>query len=331
MSSILDRIRDLAGLSQGGEGRTGLDAQTDYVCHCKRVEYRTVDKAIKRGARSIADLQRRTTACTRCFGCRFELESMLEARLGDKYRRETTISLPKDFSKARVPQPMYMPVLAGFRGYDVDTRVIVFNIELEGGQGAVDFRADLMTLAGERVDVIQHTVEEGHSAVLDLSREAVGHKLSDGVGLIKLVLEAEEVGSLRPYFQWVTPTSIGTTHEKKAPSKPEKQQGRSYHWIFPIGRTSTPEEAYLFCTNIQITPMLGQRFIWQTDDGVTETAPLPELEFNQSAMVPLHEHFPTLYEGKVAGTVRLDPATHVVAGFMVRHDVQRQLWRVQHL
>lgn len=329
MSSILDRIRDLAARSQGNGAAT--DERTDYVCHCKRVEYRTVDKAIKRGARSIADLQRRTTACTRCFGCRFELESMLEARLGDRYRHVATISLPKDFASGRPPQPMYMPVLAGFRGYDVDTRVIVFNIDLEDDGGAVDFRADLMTLDGERVDAIQHTVGKGHSAVLDLSREAIGDKLTDGVGLIRLVLEAEEVGSLRPYFQWVTPTSIGTTHEKKGARKPEKRQDRDYHWIFPIGRTSTPEEAYFFCTNTQMEPMTDQRFVWQTDAGEAESAPLPDLEFNQSVMFPLHDHFPTLYEGKAAGTVRLDPATHAVAGFMVRHDVERQLWRVQHL
>jgi bacterioferritin-associated ferredoxin len=330
MSSIIDRIRDLAG-RPAETIRTADEAQTAYVCHCKRVEYRTVDRAIRRGARSIADLQRRTTACTRCFGCRFELERMLEDRLGDRFRHETTVSLPKDFSKARVPRPMYMPVLAGFRGYEVDTRVIVFNIDLEGGQGPVDFRADLMTLAGERVEAIQHTVGEGCSAVLDLSREAIGSKLPEGVGLVRLVLETVEVGSLRPYFQWVTPTGIGTTHEKKGPSKPEKEEPRNYHWIFPVGRTAQPEEAYLFCTNTQTTPMVGHRLIWQTDGGETATAPLPDLELSQSAFVPLHEHFPAIHEGTVSGTVRLDPATHVVAGFMVRHDVERQLWRVQHL
>jgi hypothetical protein len=77
--------------------------------------------------------------------------------------------------------------------------------------------------------------------------------------------------------------------------------------------------------------MVGHRLIWQTDGGETATAPLPDLELSQSAFVPLHEHFPAIHEGTVSGTVRLDPATHVVAGFMVRHDVERQLWRVQHL
>jgi hypothetical protein len=226
---------------------------------------------------------------------------------------------------------MYMPVLAGFRGHEVDTRVIVFNIDLEGGQGPVDFRADLMTLEGERVDVWQNTVGEGCSAVLDLSREAIGDKLGDGVGLVRLVLETEEVGSLRPYFQWVTPTSITTTHEKKGPSKPERQEARSYHWIFPIGRAAGPEEAYMFCTNTQTTPMLGHRLVWQSDAGETASAPMPDLEYGQSAMVPLHEHFPAVHAGDTVGTVRLEPATHVVAGFMVRHDPEAQLWRVQHL
>ena len=330
MSSIIDRIRDLAG-RRPENGRSADEGQAAYVCHCKHVEYVTVEKAIRRGARSIADIQRRTSACTRCFGCRFELERMLEERLGERFRHESTITLPKDYAKARVPRPMYMPVLAGFRGHEVDTRVIVFNIDLEGGQGAVDFRTDLMTLEGERVEVWQHTVGEGCSAVIDLSREAIGDKLPGGVGLVKLVLEAEEVGSLRPYFQWVTPTSIGTTHEKKGPSKPEKQEDRSYHWIFPIGKAARPEEAYFFCTNTQTTPMVGQRFVWQTDAGESDTAPLPDLEFGQSAMVPLHEHFPAIHAGDTVGTVRLEPATHVVAGFMVRHDPEAQLWRVQHL
>jgi bacterioferritin-associated ferredoxin len=330
MTSLLDRLRDLTG-RKPENGRSSDEAQTAFVCHCKHVEYQTVDKAIRRGARSIADIQRKTSACTRCFGCRFELERMLQDRLGEGYRHESTITLPKGFAKARVPRPMYMPVLAGFHGHDVDTRAIVFNIDLEGGQGAVDFRADLVTLAGERVGVWQNTVGEGCSALIDLSREAIGDRLPEGVGVLKLVLEAEEVGSLRPYFQFVTPTSIGSTHEKKGPSRPEKETIRSYHWIFPIGRAARPEEAYFFCTNTQTAPMTGQRLVWQADGGESASAPVPDLEFGQSACVPLHEHFPAVYEGRTGGTVRLEPATHVVAGFMIRHDPEAQLWRVQHL
>jgi hypothetical protein len=68
-------------------------------------------------------------ACTRCFGCRFELEELLQAHYGDRYHHESSIHIPDGYEKAAIPNPMYMPVLAGFRGYEVDTRMIVFNWE----------------------------------------------------------------------------------------------------------------------------------------------------------------------------------------------------------
>jgi len=47
--------------------------------------------------------------------------------------------------------------------------------------------------------------------------------------------------------------------------------------------------------------------------------------------VPLHEHFPAIGTGRSAGTVRLSPSTHKVAGWMIRYDPSADLWRAQHL
>jgi NAD(P)H-nitrite reductase large subunit len=82
---------------QGLLTRSGGETEANLVCHCRRVPYTTVEKAILRGAHSIADLQRKTTACTRCFGCRFELEGLLKAHLGDDYHHQTTIALPDGY------------------------------------------------------------------------------------------------------------------------------------------------------------------------------------------------------------------------------------------
>lgn len=324
---LLTRVLELSGRRRD-PGRSATETQAPYVCHCKRVDYTTVEKAIRRGARSIADIQRKTTACTRCFGCRFELEGMLQAAYGDAYRHETTITLPDTLAKVRLPRPMFMPVLAGFRGHEIDTRVIVFNVE--GDDRQVGFRADLLQLDGTRVQALQHTVARGGSTIVDLSRAAVGARLDDGIGIVKLVLDTEEVGSLRPYFQFVTPTCVSSTHEKKGPSKPQKQENRSYNWIFPVGVAERNDESYFFCTNTQTTPMFDQRLVWQSQSGRTESTELPALEFNQSACVPLHERFETFNAGE-GGAVRLEPATHVVAGFMLRHEPEAKLWRVQHL
>lgn len=339
MSSLKTRIRTVAEAVSGplgglrrrggdGQARHAAESQRNFVCHCRRVEYREVERAISRGASSVADLQRATTACTRCFGCRFELEHMLRDRLGDRYRAQTRITLPKEFAKTKLPRPMYMPVLAGFAGSPVDTRVVVFNWESEHD---VDVRADLLGMDGRRVHVWNVNVGHGTSAVLDLSREALAELLPEGVGVVKLVLDTDEVGSLRPYFHFSTDTAVTSTHEKKGPADPQVRKDRSYHWIFPVGRDVRGEEAYLFLTNTQTEPMEGQRVVWQTDAGARATAPLPLLEFDQSTCFPLHEHFPDLHAGGVGGAVRLEPATHTVAGFMIRHDPDRRLWRVQHL
>jgi bacterioferritin-associated ferredoxin len=324
--SLISRVRQL-GRRDGAE-RAADATQAPYVCHCKHVHYADVDKAIRKGARSMADIQRATTACTRCFGCRFELERMLQDAYGDAYHRQSTITLPDGVRGTRLPRSMYMPVLAGFRGYDVDTRVIVFN--WEGPAHPIGFRADLLTLDGTRVQAIEHSVASGSSAILDFRGDEAGSRLPGGVGVVKLILETEEVGSLRPYFHLLTPTCISSTHEKKGPADPAKLKERNYHWIFPIGKGRRNDEAYFFYTNTQAVPMEGQRLVWQSTGGAVESTELPTLEFSQSACIPLHERFETLNAGE-GGAVRLDPPLHAVAGFMLRHEPEAQLWRVQHL
>jgi bacterioferritin-associated ferredoxin len=302
--------------------------QAQLVCHCRRVPYATVERAIRRGAASVADLQRATTACTRCFGCRFELEGLLKEHLGEAYHGEARISLPADFKKTDRVRPMYMPVLAGFGGYEIDTRLIVFN--WEGPREPIHFRLDLMRPNAERVSTWHRDVGRGASAVIDLSREAIETVLPEGVGTVKLVLDTTEVGSLRPYFHFTSPTAVTTTHEKKGPVDPSRRGDRHYSWILPIGRSRRPEEVYLFLVNPQLETLIDQRLVWQSADGETVAVPLPPVAFEESSWVPLHEHVPALAAGTKAGAVRLDPPEYVV-GFMVRHDPEAQLWRVQHL
>ena len=55
------------------------EAQADIVCHCLQVPYEDVRRAVANGATGIADVQRATTACTKCFGCRFEIEALLRS------------------------------------------------------------------------------------------------------------------------------------------------------------------------------------------------------------------------------------------------------------
>jgi hypothetical protein len=147
---------------------------------------------------------------------------------------------------------------------------------------------------------------------------------------MKLILETDAVESLRPYFQFVTPTSITSTHEKKGPADPHRRKDRTYHWIFPVGVGPRAEEAYFFATNTQMAPMESE-FVWTSDDGTTMAADGGTIEFDQTTCFPLHEAFPEIYTGEKGGTVRLAPATHAVAGFIIRHDPAAQLWRVQHL
>jgi hypothetical protein len=76
--------------------------------------------------------------------------------------------------------------------------------------------------------------------------------------------------------------------------------------------------------------MDGQRLVWQSAAGETDWAPLDRLEFEQTMCASLHELFPGIRR-EHGGSIRLEPASHLVVGFMLCHDAAKQLWRVQHL
>ena len=310
------------------------------VCHCRRIARGTVFEAIRSGrATSLPDIQRQTTACTRCFGCRFDLERMLRENLGDDYTPTPFLTRPEvlDDVVARgrtMPRRMYMPVFAGYRGHDVSTRMVIFNWadEADAGSRPVKVRADLMAMDGTRLEVWETTIEPRCSAILDGRDIIPDGALAEGVGAVKLVVESLSLGSLRPYFQLVTPTSISSTHEKTGPHDLDRGvRPRRYTFMFPIAPPARPEEAYFFLTNTEAPPMEGQHLLWRDEDGEEESCALPRLELDQSVCVPLHEVFPAIGAGGERGTVRLEPALHKVAGFMIRVDREAALWRVQHL
>lgn len=318
---------------------TAPTGDSRLVCHCRRVTYEEAKAALETGrARSLADLQRETTACTRCFGCRFELERMLQLHLGEAYTRTAFVTrTPEDDAKKRtaaLPRRMYIPVLDGFRAYDVTTRVIMFNWpdgdDTEAG-GRVDVRADLLALDGTRHAVREAALAPRSSVVLETTTFVDG-ALPGGVGVLKLVVDASELGSLRPYFHLISPGGITSTHEKAGPRSPASFGPRGAHWIFPIGFSPAREEAYFFLTNTQERPIEDGALVWKSEDGSSELSiPLPRLELDQSACVAVHDYAPEILEGTIAGSIRLEPAAHKVAGWMIRHDPVADLWRIQHL
>jgi bacterioferritin-associated ferredoxin len=313
------------------------DAST-LVCHCQRVPYETVQQAIDEGrATSLADLQAETTACTRCFGCRFELERMLEDALGSGYVRAPFLRLPQAGTDGRlgpsgVRRRMYLPVLSGFRGYDVRTRVILFNWphSADDEHGDVELRADLHAQDGTRHKVWNASIGPRRSAIIEIDASTAGD-LDQGIGVLKLVVDTDQLGSLRPYFHLLSPGGLSTTHEKAGVATPDVDTSRRrYFWIFPVAASPFPEEAYFFATNTAARPLAGHELVWRSEGGAEERVPLPELGLDQTACVPLHQHFPAIGTGRESGTVRLSPSVHV-AGFILRHDPRRSLWRVQHL
>jgi bacterioferritin-associated ferredoxin len=305
----------------------------DLVCHCRRVPYSEVAAAIENGAETLAKVQEATDACTRCFGCRFELEQMLEDRLGDRYRRTPSVSLVS--SKTGVPRVMYMPVLEGFDGHPVNTRILMFNspedeAQPSNGGGAITVRLDLIRLDGRRLAARELTLSRGGTAIVEASGLASPSALDRGAGMAKLVIQSEQVGSCRPYFQLHSPDGVTSTHEKKA-ARPKSKLTRHYHWLFPVGHSFGPQEAWMILTNTQSVPMVDQELIWQSDTGAEARAPVPPLERDQTALIPLHEHFSDVAAGGIAGAVRLAPPSHKVAGFMLLREPGLELWRVQHL
>jgi bacterioferritin-associated ferredoxin len=315
---------------------------TDLVCHCRRVPYERVQAAIEGGAaRSLADIQRTTTACTRCFGCRFELERMLEDRLGDAYVRTTYLGRPEDdagrdgpglASTQKVPKRMYMPVLHHARGSSVRTRVVIYHWH-EGGDPpeAVEVRADLLGLDGHRHSVWYAQVAPSESVILDVAAMEGVDRLPDGFGTIKLVVSAERVGSLRPYFHFASPGGITSTHEKSSPSKESPRvHNRRYSWVFPFGSGPRPAESYFYCANATTIPLTDREFVLNCTDGHRSRAPMRDLELDQALVAPLHEYFPAMLDPERAGTVRVRPEAHL-AGHIIRYEPDVDLWRVQHL
>jgi bacterioferritin-associated ferredoxin len=359
-SSALAPAGSRAEHGTAGPG-TAAKRAAPVVCHCRQVSYEAVEEVIEAGlATSLSDLQRRTTACTRCFGCRFELELMLEDRLGPGFERSEIVTLPVEDPPAPsrwtglrrrilgrsadpaapggpLPRRMYMPVLEGYRGHEVRTRAILFNSfdeqdERSGRRPEVSLRADLLALDGSRLGATQVSVEPRHSAVLEVGDMAPSGGLPDGIGVLKLVIDATQLGSFRPYFHLVSPGGITSTHEKAAPRATRRAPGpRPYFWLLPVGFGTRPEEAFIFLTATQTQPLDRHELVWQPEHGPVSRAPLPKLGLDQSACVALHEHFPAVASGEVAGTVRIEPNAGVPAGFMLRLDPERDLWRIQHL
>lgn len=313
----------------------------ELACHCRRVTYGTVRAATAGGeVHSLADVQAVTTACTRCFGCRFELERMLKDALGDDYRRSTYLARPDDDGSARGPgtartaaltKRMYMPVLQGFAGSSVRTRVVVFHWAPSNTAPPVDVRADLLTLDGERLGVWNAGVAAGHSAVLEVGELPGAERLTDGVGTLKLVVDADVVGSLRPYFHFVTDTGVTSTHEKSSPARESSTtHRRGYYWTFPVGTGRRADEAYYYYVNATTQTIRDRSLVWRGTEGAELTADVRDRELDQGVMVALHESFPALRETHTAGTVRLAPTAHV-AGHIIRYDRGTDRWRVQHL
>lgn len=328
----------------GESTATLLDSErtTDLICHCRRVPYGTVEAAIDAGAAcSLADVQRETTACTRCFGCRFELERMLEEKLGDKYVKTTFLGRPEDdtstegpgrASTHQVPKRMYMPILHGARGSSVRTRVVIYHWHEDGDRPEpVDVRADLLGLDGERHAVWHAQVAPTESVVLNIADMDGLDKLADGFGTLKLVVEAERVGSLRPYFHFESAGGITSTHEKSSPRKESiKVHNRRYYWVFPFGAGPRPAESYFYCANATTFPLTEREFVLNCTDGHRSRRAMADLELDQSVVAPLHEYFPAMLDPERAGTVRIRPAAHV-AGHIIRYEPDVDLWRVQHL
>jgi hypothetical protein len=166
--------------------------------------------------------------------------------------------------------------------------------------------------------------------MLDVGAMLHDGALPDGVGLVKLVLDAEAVGSLRPYFHFISPGGITSTHEKRGPRRPAQGSKRGYHWIFPLAPKARPDEAWFFMINTLAAPMEGCRLVFRDESGREESVEVPRLELDQGACIPLHEHFAAVRDGSARGSVRLAPSVHV-AGWIIRRDVEADLWRVQHL
>jgi bacterioferritin-associated ferredoxin len=63
------------------------------ICHCNAVRERTIEKAIRRGAMTIEDIQAECGATARCGGCEPVVRSMLAERRCDDFVFETAVAI----------------------------------------------------------------------------------------------------------------------------------------------------------------------------------------------------------------------------------------------
>ena len=156
---------------------------------------------------------------------------------------------------------MYMPVLNGYGGSDVTTRVTIFNWRDEhdaDGTATPSVRADLLALDGTRLAVWESAIPPRGSAVLAVHTLFEQAGRSDGAAVVKLVVDASTLASLRPYFHYVSRGGVTTTHEKAGGRNPDDIPARWYHWVFPMGESRIEDDPYVFLLNTQTAPMTGQ-------------------------------------------------------------------------
>ena len=63
------------------------------VCHCNAVRERTIEKAIRRGAVTVEDIQAECGASARCGGCEPVVRAMLADARYDEFVFETPVAI----------------------------------------------------------------------------------------------------------------------------------------------------------------------------------------------------------------------------------------------
>jgi bacterioferritin-associated ferredoxin len=63
------------------------------VCHCNAVRERTIEKAIRRGATTLEDIQVECGAAARCGGCEPVVRAMLADSRYDEFVFETAVAI----------------------------------------------------------------------------------------------------------------------------------------------------------------------------------------------------------------------------------------------
>ena len=63
------------------------------VCHCNAVRERTIEKAIRRGATTVEDIQMQCGAAARCGGCEPVVRDMLASHRCDEFVFETAVAI----------------------------------------------------------------------------------------------------------------------------------------------------------------------------------------------------------------------------------------------